>query len=322
MRRYLAVIVTGLLIVTGTLAFGPRPDRDETVHFDPKSIGRDIDAYLRESEARFPDIKPGAQKHIVWADPENRTRTPLAIVYVHGFSATRMEIEPVTSNVARAMGANVYFMRLTGHGRDGAAMADASFNAWIDDIAEAIAIGERIGERVLLIGTSTGGTLATWAASRPELAARMAGIVMISPNYAVRGVSIGLLNMPWSEYLLPMVFGETRSFTPHNEQHGKWWTTSYPSKAVFAMGAMLLTVSEIDYSKIAVPALFIYSPQDKVVVPEAAMKVYGAWGGTKRSVPVNEAGDPSNHVIAGDILSPGNTDFVTGKVLEFIRNDI
>lgn len=322
MRRYLTIIVMGVLIVTATLAFGPRPDRDETVHFDPKSIGADIDAYLREEEAKFADIKPGAEKQVVWADPQTHARTPLAIVYVHGFSATRMETEPVTSNVAKALGANTYYMRLTGHGRDGAAMAEASFNSWIDDMAEAIAIGERIGDRTLLITTSTGGTLATWAASKPEFAARMAGIIMISPNYAVRGASIGLLNMPWSEYLLPMIFGQTRSFKPHNEAHGKWWTTSYPSRAVFAMGAMLLSVSEIDYSKITVPALFIYSPKDKVVVPEAARKVYNYWGGRKQIVAVETAGDPDNHVIAGDILSPDNTEMVTRKIIEFVQQDL
>ena len=33
----------------------------------------------------------------------------------------------------------------------------------MDDVAEAIAIGGRIGRRVVVIGTLTGGTLAAWA---------------------------------------------------------------------------------------------------------------------------------------------------------------
>ena len=42
-------------------------------------------------------------------------------------------------------------------------MADGSVNAWINDYAEAIAIGRAIGDKVVVIGTSTGASLATFA---------------------------------------------------------------------------------------------------------------------------------------------------------------
>ncbi|HSO47474.1 MAG TPA: alpha/beta fold hydrolase [Rhizobiaceae bacterium] len=298
---------------------GPRPERDETISFDPASIGPDLDAWLAASEAKFPAIRPGAQKEIVWADPATRGKTKLAVIYLHGFSATKMEIRPVPDKVAAALGANLFFTRLTGHGQDGPAMADGSMNAWINDVAEALAIGSRIGERVVVIGTSTGGTLAAWAASKPEMAQNIAALALVSPNFAIQGASIGLLNMPWADRLLPMVLGQERSFEPHNAEQAKWWTTSYPSRAVFPMGALLQTMSEIDPGQINVPAIFFISPDDKVVVPAVARKVQQRWGGPKKLVLVQESGDPSNHVLAGDILSPGNTEAVTRDIVEFVQ---
>jgi hypothetical protein len=43
------------------------------------------------------------------------------------------------------LGANLYFARLKGHGRSGDAMLEGSVQAWVDDFAEAVAIGRRLG---------------------------------------------------------------------------------------------------------------------------------------------------------------------------------
>ena len=65
-------------------------------------------------------------------------------------------------------------------------MAEGSVNAWINDYAEAIAIGRAIGDKVVVIGTSTGASLATWAASQPDLRDDVATIIAISPNMGCR----------------------------------------------------------------------------------------------------------------------------------------
>src|SRR6202007_3384630 len=103
-------------------------------------------------EAEVTDIRPGLQKEIVWADPASRARTPLAIVYVHGFSASKGEVRTLPDRAAAALHANLFYTRLTGHGEDSDAMAKGSINAWVNDYAEAIAIGRAIGDRVIVIG--------------------------------------------------------------------------------------------------------------------------------------------------------------------------
>ena len=184
-----------VIVIVAALAFalGPRVAVDTTVTFNASRIGADPDAYLASSEAAFGNIRPGLQKEVAWADPATKAETSVALVYVHGFSASKGEVRPLPDKVAQAFGANLFYTRLTGHGQDGAAMATASVNAWVNDFAEAIAIGRTIGERVVVMCTSTGGALATWAATQPKLAEGISAIVALSPNYGVRSAGSSLL---------------------------------------------------------------------------------------------------------------------------------
>ncbi|MDD4273595.1 MAG: hypothetical protein PHG14_07705 [Desulfobacter postgatei] len=38
-------------------------------------------------------------------------------VYIHGFSATRKETAPLSDLVAKTLNANLFYTRLSGHGR-------------------------------------------------------------------------------------------------------------------------------------------------------------------------------------------------------------
>ena len=170
-RRGAAVrrVLYGLLIVITALGLGfllgPREPVDTRVTFDPAKVGSDPDAYLAKSESEVAGIRDGLQKEIIWAFPNSKAKTKLAIVYIHGFSASKGEIRPVPDKVAAALGANLFYTRLTGHAQNGPAMAVATVNHWVNDYAEALAVGRSIGERVIIIAPSTGAGLATWAAT-------------------------------------------------------------------------------------------------------------------------------------------------------------
>jgi pimeloyl-ACP methyl ester carboxylesterase len=319
------LVILGLLIVlvaAGSVVWlsGSRVARDVTVTFDPATIGAAIDAWIAESEARVPGIRPGLEKQVVWAFPASKARTPLAIVYVHGFSASLEEIRPLPDKVAEALGANLFYTRLTGHGQDGAAMATASVNAWINDFAEALAIGGRLGERVVVVATSTGASIASFAATEPGLRERMAGVVLVSPNYGVRAAGAGLLAGPWGLQIARLVAGNERSFEPVNESHARFWTIRYPIEAVLPMGAIVEMAAEAPVESTKVPALFVFSDADQVVRPDLTRAIAARWGAQHTLVTVDDAGDPSNHVIAGDALSPGTTDRLAAAVIDWIRD--
>ncbi len=316
-------ILTGIVIVAALLAIafvlGPRVAVDTTLRFDPAAIGSDPEAYLARAEAGVPDIRDGLQKEIIWADPTTRAKTPLAIVYIHGFSASKGEVRPLPDKVAAALGANLFYTRLTGHGQSGAAMADGSINAWVNDYAEAIAIGRAIGERVVVIATSTGAALATWGATRPELSDGIATMAFISPNYGVQASGAFLLTMPWGKQIAELIIGKERSFPVANELHAKWWTSRYPSSATVPMAALTDLARNAAVEKITTPALFIFSDGDKVVRPDLTRDIAARWGAKHEILAVERNDDPSNHVIAGDVLSPSTTDALAQRIVDWVK---
>ncbi|WP_420409565.1 alpha/beta hydrolase [Hoeflea sp.] len=319
-RKLLYLVI--FLIVAGGLLFllGPRPVIDSEVRFDEATLPEDIESYIRNAEARYDDLRPGNERQIVWAYPASQARTPLAIVYIHGYSASPGETRPMPDLVAKELGANLYFARLAGHGRSGDAMLEGSVQAWLDDFAEALAIGRRLGEKVVVMATSTGATLATYAASRPELVRDVAGMVQISPNYALQAAGSGLLTIPWAETLLPLIGGERRSWEPRNAMHAQYWTYEYPNLALPQMGGLIDLAADVDPSEITIPSLFIYSPMDSVIVPEKARAMAARWGGPAKTIEVTDSDDPNNHVIAGDALSPGTTDRIAAEAAAWIAD--
>jgi pimeloyl-ACP methyl ester carboxylesterase len=318
-RRLVTVIMLAVAVLVATFFLGPRAQVDTTVTFDPDSIGPDPDAYLAEREATMKNIRPGLQKEIVWADPTAKAKTRLSIVYVHGFSASKGEIRPLPDKVAAALGANLFYTRLTGHGEDGASMAKASVNAWINDYAEALAIGRAIGDKVVVIGTSTGASLATWATTQPGLSEGVAAFVAISPNYGLKAAGSTLLTLPWSKGLAELLVGRERGFEPVNALNAYFWTTKYPTSAVLPLAAMTRLASGAPIENAKVPALFILSDRDKVVRPELTREIACRWGARHELVPVERNDDPSSHVLAGEALSPSTTGALADRIVSWIK---
>lgn len=316
-------VIYGFLLVLLALGLGfllgPREPVDTRVTFDPAKIGGDPDAYLAASEAQVAGIRDGLQKEIIWAFPNSKAKTKLAIVYIHGFSASKGEIRPVPDKVAAALGANLFYTRLTGHGQNGPAMAVAAVNDWVNDYAEALAIGSMIGEKVIIIATSTGAGLATWAATQPELSKDVAGMVFVSPNYGVQASGSFLLTMPWGRQLANIIVGPEREFVPVNELHGKFWTPKYPTGAVLPMAALTKLAREVMVENIKIPTLFIFADTDKVVRPDLTKERIARWGAKAETLIVEKPDDPYQHVVAGDALSPDKTEEVTKKALEFVE---
>ena len=313
-RDWPKVAVAALMIA---VLLGPRATVAE--RWVEPDVGGDVDAYLAASEAAVPGIKSGEAKSVLWADPEARERTPLSIVYLHGFSADRHEIDPVPRLVGEALGANVYYARLAGHGRDAAAMGDVGAEDWLDDAAEAMAVGRAIGERVILIGTSTGATLATWTAAQEQARGDIATLVLLSPNFGPNSAAAQLLLWPWGNLIARVTLGSERCFEAVSEAQALHWTTCYPSSALLPMMAVVERTRTLDLDEITVPTLMMYSPEDLVVDPDASVAMFGRMGGLpKRLLPTAAAERGGYHVLAGDIISPESTTNVTGVVLDFV----
>lgn len=318
-RRVLIFILGAVMALAVYVYFGFGDEVDGTYTFDPATIPADVEAYLSDSEARVPALRADAAKRVIWAGGKGEV-TPLSIVYVHGFSASPEEIRPVPDEVAAALGANLHFTRLSGHGRDADAMGDPAGADWLADAAEAIEIGRRIGERVVVIGTSTGGALAAAAAIDAEMSQDLAGVVLISPNFKILNPAASVLTLPAVRWWGPRVAGEYREFEPRNAQHAAQWTTRYPTEATISLAHLTKYVRNADYRAAQVPALFIFSENDQVVDARVTQQIADTWGAPHRieRVSLNDGDDVNAHVIAGDILSPSQNAPTVARIVAWI----
>ncbi len=318
MGRLLLLLV---VFVAGLALFGPREEVDLSATFDPTLLGDDLDAYFAKEESKFDDIVEGTQKRVTWAN-EVGAKTHVSVLYIHGFSATSEEIRPVPDKVAQALGANLVYGRLAGHGRSGDAMAEPNAADWMRDTAEALAAARSVGEKVIVISTSTGGTLVAAAALRDDLMENVAGAVFVSPNFAINSPSAVILTWPAVRFWGPIIAGAQRSFETLNDGHAAYWTNSYPTIALMPMAALVKAVDALDLGQASIPALFMISDQDKVVSPTKNREVAEEWGGdsTLQVLTMGEGDDPYSHVIAGDILSPGQTDIAAQAMIEWAQS--
>jgi len=289
--------------------------------FNPNSIGSNINEYLKKTEEHLLDIKEGVAKKIIWANEIN-TKTPISIVYIHGFTASSEEVRPLPDKIASDLNANLFFTRLTGHGRNPSAMELCSIPNWIRDLHEAIEIGSRIGEKVILLSSSTGGTISVTSALDKKLSQKILGYIFISPNFGINNKFAGMISWPLSEYWLKLILGKKMKHKPRNDLNKKYWTMSYPTNALIPMAKLVREVNKKDYSTVKKPALFYFSMEDKVVNPHKIKEFITKWGGnsTTKIVKLSNKDDKFSHVLAGDIISPNQTDHAKKTMVNWIKN--
>jgi len=317
--KKLVIILTVIGILLLVYLFGPRIKAD--IAFNPVSVPdtpREVENFVRQSEAAFPDIRPGAEKMIAWFDPAKKNVTRYSIVYIHGYSACRQELAPLVDIVAKNIGANIYYTRLKGHMREPDALADITAGDWLRDAKEACEIGRRIGGKTIVIGNSSGGTLAAWILAQ-DSGEDISAAVLISPNFGPEGIAASAVLWPWGEQLTRLALGTYRVWKPRNEGEKKYWNYRQPVEAVFTMMSLVGYVDRLDLSRVKAPVLVIYSPADRVVDAGMIRKKYDAIGSKKKAlIPFTGSQDEYQHILAGDILSPGTTKTIAGIITEFL----
>jgi alpha-beta hydrolase superfamily lysophospholipase len=276
----------------------------------------DLDRWLDERERRVPGIKPGVAAGVVWALPGRAVRTPLALVYLHGYTATRGEIAPVPENLARTLGANLFYARLTGHGVGPDGHRTCTAADWVRDAREAWAIGGLLGERVILMATSTGGTLAILQVLGPE-AAVPAATILVSPNLGPKRRSSEFLRLPGREWLLKKLVGDSVSFVPENETVSRYWDCTHHSHSLIPMMDLVGQARRRNFRRWPTPVLVVFDPGDETVEERITARKFATCPEATVMTWKTAPGD-HNHVLAGDALSPSGTVRMTDLVLEFL----
>ncbi|UKE47627.1 alpha/beta hydrolase [Xanthomonas cerealis] len=146
-------------------------------------------------------MKPGNEARERWRLGAG-VRTPVALLYLHGFTASPGEAGELPEQMADAVGANLYVHRWPGHGEVAAdAMHGLTAERLEASAMQALDRARAMGEAVAIVGSSLGATLGLWlAATRPD---DVAAVVAWSPG--VQAADPALLDQlcaghdPWKD---------------------------------------------------------------------------------------------------------------------------
>ncbi|MDY0903499.1 alpha/beta hydrolase [Pedobacter sp. CFBP9032] len=305
-KRYKVLIGFSVLIIAGYL-LGPKPKKpmyDTSLASVPDI--QDLDDYVSAME-KANKLKPGNEAEIVWADSSHQ-QTEYAVVYLHGFSASKMEGNPVHLNLAKALNANLYLARLADHGVDTVApMQYFTADRLWETSKQAYAIGQKLGKKVILVGTSTGGTAALKLASTYP---KINSLILMSPNVAINDRNAWLLNDPWGLQIARRVLGsDERTVDGRTAVYKKYWYTSYRIESLVELQEFVeSTMNKSVFEKVKQPVLLLYYfknelEQDPVVRVDAMLKMFNDLGtpdDLKRKVAIPNAG---NHVLGSYLTS-------------------
>ena len=277
----------------------------------------DLVDWLKTQEDQLP-IVAGAESRILLAGPSKDgnglnpkgqdNKTPVSILHIHGFSACRQETAPVAEQLANRLGAHLVEARLAGHGLTSQAM-EASAEDWLQSVTDGMDLAHRLGERVLIIGTSTGAPLGCWAAK--VLAERYGSplaMMYMAPNFGINQSFAWLLTLPGSRFFIPLILGATRTWEAESEAVAKYWSTSYSTLAVIEMQKVVDWFEAESPASWNMPLGIMLGDLDPTISAKKALRVLEKWGDPRsKRLPIPEQETMAQHVFAGEIAGPDLT---------------
>lgn len=308
MSRKVIFITFPIVLLVAVYFLGPTPDKPKwdkavvTVPVDPI----ELENYVAAQESKH-TLKPDNEARIIWAD-STRKKTKYSVVYLHGFSASQKEGDPIHLQFAKEFGCNLYLARLADHGVDTTEqLLYFTGDRWWQSSKEALAIGKALGEHVILMSTSTGGTMAIMLAA--EYPKDVYAMINMSPNIAVNDPSAWLLNDPWGLQIARKVLGSDYQNISYDSARQIYWNAKYRLESLVQMEEMLEDkMNKSTFEKVTCPSLTMYyykneQEQDKTVKVSAMLemnKQLGTPDSLKAAVAIPNAGF---HVMGSYLVS-------------------
>jgi len=319
-KRYLIPLVS-LGLLTAAFFAGPKADYPAfTGKIETLKISlAETEAFVSQKHLGVENFKAGNESYILWAD-STKQKTEYSVVYLHGFSASPMEGDPIHKEFAQRYGANLYVPCLAKHGiLDRESFKDLTPKDLIDSAKEAIAIGNILGEKVIVLSCSTGGTLSAYlAAKNPEM---IHAQIAYSPNIDLADDTSELLTLPWGLNLAQQVSGSEYRHVPIPESCAPYWTMDYRLEGIIALKALIEETMYSDiFKKIDQPLFVGYYYKDEenrdktVSIP--AMKTFFDEVSTPENKKVIHAFPNGAHVMLSPLQSK-NLDAVRKETFKF-----
>jgi esterase/lipase len=321
-KTALAILII-VTLIGAIYSFGPKPTFKE-VDFKSPTIHENLaslDSIIATEESKVIDLKPNNQARIVWAN-NNKEKTEYSIVYLHGFSASQMEGHPVHIDLAKKYGCNLYLPRLAEHGRvDTNAFQNLTPDNLFESAQKALEIGRKIGNKVIIMSCSTGGTLSIMLAkNNPDIH----GYIMYSPNIDIKDPTSTLVTEQWGPQITSMVLGSEYNRITYTPEAQKYWNAVYHINGIIVTKRLIKDYMTPDYfAHVKRPLLMSYyykndlENDDVVSVPR--MLEFFDQIGTPHSLKRKIAYDDiTRHVICSDVMTD-KTEKVKEDTYKFVE---
>ena len=311
MKKFLLILASVFVVLGVIYMTGPKFPQPKLGN-DLPSIQvqtADFDHYVKSREVGK-KIKPDNESRIIWANDSLKNKTPYCLLYLHGFSASWYEGNPVHVDFAKRYDMNLYIPRLASHGIDTTeALIDMTPERLWESAKEALVAAQALGDKVILMGTSTGGTLMLQlAADFPDL---VSGLILYSPNIAINNGAAFLLSKPWGLQIARSVYhGNYRVTNPDFvSTECQYWNCKYRLEAVVYLQQLVeATMNNKTFEKVKQPVFLGYyykdeKNQDPTVKVDAMLKMFDQLGtpdSEKQKQAFPEAG---THVIGCKLFS-------------------
>ena len=324
MKRIIRFLAFFVLLVAVVYIMGPKPPQvllSKDMPSISASIGN-IENYIEKNDEGL-TLKTDNESRIIWANDSIKERTDYSLLYLHGFSASWYEGYPANTEFAAYFGCNAYFPRLASHGIETEdELIDMTPDRLWESAKEALMVARTLGKKVIIMSTSTGGTLALKLASDfPEY---VDGLILYSPNIRINNMGAFLLSKPWGLQIGRKETGGTHRVV--NEDFDskicQYWYCKYRVEAiVFLQQLVDETMIKPTFKNVNKPVFLGYyykdkTHQDDVVKVDAMLKMFDNLG-TPAELKVKMAfPEAGNHVIASEITS-GEYKNVIAETLKF-----
>jgi esterase/lipase len=324
MKKFTRLLLIFLVLLVAVYLLGPKPARPEISKDLPSLPGGTVNTeeYIAQRESEFA-IRNDNQSRIVWANDSLKNRTAYCLLYLHGFSASWYEGYPAHMDFARHFGMNSYFPRLASHGLETEdPLIDMTPDYLWESAKEALLAAQNLGRKVIIMGTSTGGTLALkLAADFPEY---VHAIILYSPNIRINNNAAFMLSKPWGLQIGRKVTGGNYRVTNEDFQSTecRYWYCRYRVEGIVYLQQLVeSTMRKETFSQVNVPVFLGYyykdeQHQDQTVRVDAMLDMFeqlGTPSEKKVKVAFPGAGD---HVIACELTS-GAVRQVTDETISF-----
>ena len=312
-----------LLAVSITYFAGPTPPEPVyTANLPelPEAL-TDLENHVISKEKQQP-TRNDNQARIRWYDNAIQ-QTEFSIVYLHGFAGSYRDGYPVNVQLADSIKANSYLARWGGHGlKPPFSMNNFSPDTAWESAKEALAIGKKIGRKVIILSTSTGGTLAIKLAA--EFPNDIFAIINLSPNLEDDQTGTYILETRWGYEIASLVsMGKNKEI----EEKGlaqQYWDTLYPSKALVELQVLVgTTMVDSTFKKVTCPVLTLYYhenfyKEDEHVEVDIYKDVHDLFSTPDSLVELTALPTPRSHFL-GSAIKSQDTEIVLKEILQFLE---